>query len=219
MRFVGRAVDLGTLAAHARTVVNEQRLRVVLIGAEAGIGASRLLEEFGRRTPGMRFIRSAPPRAAGAPPLFAWRRVLTELAAPNTVDPELTDVWQAETVVAQAFGADPLIVALDDLHRADEATVTLLAEYADRPPAVPTLIVAVLRPEAVQALPTGPAAHRLWLSGMDRDEVAELLADLVAWPIPPALAEQLARRTDGSPSLLVAVAGQLRETDDGRRRV
>src|SRR5215217_7976956 len=144
MRFVGRAVDLGTLAAHARAVVDEKRLRVVLISAEAGMGASRLLEEFGRRTPGMRFVRAAAPRAAGAPPLFAWRRVLGELSAPDTVDVELTDVWPAETALIKAFGTQPLIVALDDLYRADEATVTLLAEFADRPPAVPTLIVGVL---------------------------------------------------------------------------
>lgn len=216
MRFVGRAVDLGDLAAHARAVIEEQRCRVVLIGAEPGLGASRLLEEFGRRTPTMRFVRAAPPRAAGAPPLFAWRRVLAELTG-ETV--ELSDVWQAETLVAQAFGAEPLIVALDDLHRADEPTVTLLTEYADRPPNTPTLLIGVLRPEAAQALPTGPAAHRLWLSGLDRDEVAELLADLVPWPVPSALAGQLARRTDGSPSLVTAVAGQLRESDDGRRRV
>jgi DNA-binding CsgD family transcriptional regulator len=217
MRFVGRAVDLGTLAAHARAVTEDQRLRVVLIGADPGLGATRLLEEFGRRTPGMRFVRAAPSRAAGAPPLFAWRRVLAELAP--GADTELSDVWQAETVVARAFGSEPLIVALDDLHRADEPTLTLLAEYADRPPSTPTLVVAVLRPDAAQALPTGPAAYRLWLSGLDRDEVAEVLADLVAWPVPSALAAQLARRTDGSPSLLTAIVGQLREADDGRRRV
>ena len=216
MRFVGRAVDLGILAAHARAAVEEKRLRVVLVGAESGLGASRLLEEFGRRTGGMRFVRAAPPRAAGAPPLFAWRRVLAELAAP---DVELTDVWSAETVLAKAFGTEPLIVALDDLHRADEPTVTLLAEFADRPPGVPVLIVGVLRPDAAAALATGPAAHRLWLSGLDRDEVAELLADLVGRPVPGPLAAQLARRTDGSPSLLTAVAGQVREGDDGRRRI
>jgi DNA-binding CsgD family transcriptional regulator len=216
MRFVGRAVDLGVLAAHARAAGEEQRLRVVLIGAEPGMGASRLLEEFGRRTSGMRFVRAAPPRAAGAPPLFAWRRVLAELTG-ETV--ELTDVWQAESVVAKAFGTEPLIVALDDLHRADEATVTLLAEYADRPPGVPTLLIGVLRPDEAQALQAGPAVHRMVLSGLDRDEVAELLAELVARPVPGPLALQLARRTDGSPSLITAIAGQLREGDDGRRRV
>ncbi|NUT19266.1 MAG: hypothetical protein HOV77_08765 [Hamadaea sp.] len=216
MRFVGRAVELGTLAGHARAVAEERRLRVVLLIAEPGRGASGLLEEFHRRTPGLRYVRAAPPRAAGAPPLWPWRRVLTELGGSSTVE----DVWSAQAALSDAFAAaGPLLVALDDLHRADEATVTLLAEYADQPPATPTLIVAVVRPEVAEALPTGPAAYRVWLPGLSRDEVAEMLAGSVAWPVPEALATQLRRRSDGSPALLAAIAGQLRESDDGRRRV
>jgi DNA-binding CsgD family transcriptional regulator len=216
MRFVGRAVELGMLAAHARAAVDERRLRLVLIVAEPGRGASRLLEEFGRRAPTMRYLRVAPPRAAGAPAMWPWRRVLAELGSSSTVE----DVWSAQAALTEAFaGAGPTIVALDDLHRADEETLTLLTEVADQAPAAPVLIVAVVRPKAADEIPFGPATHRMTLPGLSRDEVAELLGELVAWPVPEALSGQLRRRTDGSPSLLTAVAGQLRDSDDGRRRV
>lgn len=227
MRFVGRAVELGVLAAHARAVVAEERLRVVLLVAEAGMGASRLLEEFGRQMSsppgdarrareGMRYLRVAPPRATGAPPLWPWRRVLTELSAPTS---DVDDVWSAEAALSAAFAAaGPVVVALDDLHRADEPTLTLVQEFADQAPAAAVLVVAVVRPELAEAMPTGPAAHRLWLPGLAADEVAQLLAELRPVPVPEALAAQLRRRTDGSPSLLTAVAGQLADGDDGRRR-
>ncbi|MEV6968171.1 LuxR C-terminal-related transcriptional regulator [Hamadaea sp. NPDC051192] len=216
MRFVGRAVELGALAGHARAVVDERRLRVVLLIAEPGRGASGLLEEFHRRTPGLRYVRVAPPRAAGAPALWPWQRVLADLGSPSAVD----DVWSAQAALSQVFAeAGPVLVALDDLHRAAEETLTLLAEYADQPSATPTLVVAVVRPAVAETLPSGPAAYRVWLPGLSRDEVGEMLAGSVAWPVPEALATQLRRRTDGSPALLTAIAGQLRESDDGRRRV
>ncbi|NUO58049.1 MAG: hypothetical protein HOV78_15375 [Hamadaea sp.] len=216
MRFVGRAVELGALAGHARAVVDERRLRVVLLIAEPGRGASGLLAEFHRRTPALRYVRAAPPRAAGAPALWPWQRVLTELGSSSTVD----DIWSAQAALTRVFAeAGPLLIALDDTHRADEATLTLLAEYADQPPATPTLVVAVVRPEVAETLPSGPAAYRVWLPGLSRDEVAEMLAQSVAFPVPEALATQLRRRSDGSPALLTAIAGQLRESDDGRRRL
>ncbi|WP_027341812.1 helix-turn-helix transcriptional regulator [Hamadaea tsunoensis] len=217
MRFVGRAVELGTLAAHARAVLADRRLRVVLVTAAAGFGVSSLLEEFGRRTTTMAYARASAPRTPGAPALLPWKRVLAGITPGDgsTFD----DVWTAEETLTAAFTeAGPLIVALDDLHRADPATLTLLAEFADHPPAVPVLVVAVFRPDALE-LPSGPGAHRLWLNGFDRDEAAAFLSGLVAYEVPAGVAAQLTRRTDGSPTLLSAVAGQLREGEDGRRRV
>ncbi|MBB5871423.1 DNA-binding CsgD family transcriptional regulator/nitroreductase [Allocatelliglobosispora scoriae] len=222
MAFVGRTAELAALVAHAEATIAAGRLRVVLILAAPGAGASGLVDEFLRRAD-TRVVRATAPRRPGGPPLRTWHRFLDELGEPGEPAAEET-IWAMERrLVAALAGAvatsGPLVGFLDDLHRADDATMGLLAELADRAPAVPVLLIAVVRPDDDADLPTGPAVHRLWLRGLDTDEVAELLTELVGHPIPAQLAHQLWRRTDGAPAVLSAIAGQVRPGDDGRRRV
>lgn len=227
MRFIGRSAELETLAEQVAAVGTDRRLRVVLVLAAPGMGASGLVEEFARRTPGVRTVRASAPRHTGGPPMRIWHRLLAELGAETSAQ---DDAWALEQRFVASAGAatagqdglgvpGALVCVLDDLHRADEATVTLLAELADRAPSVPVLLLAVVRPDADADLPSGPAVHRLWLRGLEPDEVADYLTELVDRPVPAELAQQLWRRCDGSPAMLAAIAGQLRETDDGRRRV
>jgi DNA-binding CsgD family transcriptional regulator/tetratricopeptide (TPR) repeat protein len=78
----------------------------------------------------------------------------------------------------------PLVIALDDVHWADEATVELLGALLRRPAEAPVLLILAFRPGSapprlVAAL-AAPLAARLELGQLSEDEAAALLAEVDA---------------------------------------
>ncbi|MFD9396987.1 AAA family ATPase [Streptomyces sp. NPDC060000] len=104
----------------------------------------------------------------------------------------------------------PLLLVLDDLHRADADSLDLLGYLLERPPAAPVLIAVAHRPRQldhrIQTLLDEAAArgfsHRVELGPRDDDDLAELL--------PAGLDERarrsLLKRSGGNPGLLLALA-------------
>ena len=215
MRFVGRGRELSLLRNEA-DVARSGRCRVVLIGGEAGVGKTRLVDEF---TSGLGSeFRHARASCAGGPDMTAlwpWRQLLTALGRelPSSTS-TMGDAGfavrtrYADEVVA-AGAAVPHVLVLDDLHRADEASQALLVHLADAAPASAVLVIGLHRDDQALILPAGPAVTRIALHGLSAEDVGELARDLLGTGLPTAVAAQLCRRTDGNPRLIADVIEQI----------
>ncbi len=252
--FVGRSRELDAIRdSLTRRIERPHCGATHLIAGEAGIGKSSVCAEAARLAEDLDFqVRfGACPEVEGAPSLWPWAQVLrgslrsppttTEQTTADRLVDELMGGGESEQLsqarnrftlfdsVARFLGhiaaRRPLLVAIDDLHRADAASLELLNYVATEPSCAAIVLIATYREHEVQAsaphrraiaeLLTTPRAVHQVLRGLSDAEVTELLA---ARSADPALATPLARTTKGNPlfirQLLDAIAdGTLRTTD------
>nr|CTQ95765.1 regulatory protein, LuxR [Kibdelosporangium sp. MJ126-NF4] len=203
--FVGRAEELAVLAA----LLARPGLCVAEVIGEPGIGKTRLLAEFRAvaAARGHRVLAGQAGELSGTAPfsvlvdavddvLVGCRPALDErsLALLADVLPSIEDLAPAERPTGgsryRVHGAlsellewlaapSGLVLTLDDVHWADEATSELLSRLVRRPPQVPMMIVLAYRPRQQPshlsaALATGHS-EIVELAPLSRDQVAELV--------------------------------------------
>ncbi len=124
-----------------------------------------------------------------------------------------------------AANSHPLILLIDDLHAADDASVLLLQFLSKVLDKSRLLVVASYRDLEVRSRPLlasflgGPIAHSvpLTLSGLTEAQVATLLASRLGQPIRADFARRVHRATDGNPFLVSELGLALQaSTADGR---
>jgi DNA-binding SARP family transcriptional activator len=222
-RLIGRGAAMAELAGAVAA-----RMHALVVG-DAGMGKSRLLEEFVQRhealavqaRPGdahspfavvARLLRSL--LAAGAVPTPASRaelaRVVPECgrAAPGKFDRARFEA-AVEDTLARA-GAGYVAVVIDDLHFADLASVELLARIVSVVEA-PRLVLAARAKEGeaalaivVAALGDAPRLAEIALAPLAEDSIEELLVSLELPRVAPApLAAAVARHTGGNPQFIL----------------
>ncbi len=101
----------------------------------------------------------------------------------------------------------PLLVVLEDLHWADEASLTLLAFVVRELRGARLLLVATCREDEPRRAPRAltdavQAGERIKLRGLDRAAVEVLVTRVTAAPPPPSLVSRLHELTDGNPFFL-----------------
>ena len=228
---VGRGRELARLGAwldRARAGVG----RLVLCAGEPGIGKTRLAQELAdrARASGVPVAWGACTEAEDAPALWPWRQVLSglgvDLAAVPAAAGSGEDRFRAVDAVGSALrdAARPggLLVVVDDVHRADAASVALLRHVAVAAPSTGVLVLAAYRdrePELgltdlLPELAGAPGAERLDLRPFGLTEVAEQLAR-VAPGTDGAHAADVLRVTGGNPLFVREVA---RAIEDGTWR-
>lgn len=169
--FVGRRDELERLLAVADEVSDEHQFRAIVVSGEAGLGKTRLMEEFrqrlvvrgfavaaasaGERTDGGAYAAWAPLLAhlagrvdAGtlselAPVLVALVPGLSTTPAP-ALEPRAARMRLFRAVaslIEAASEPDGLAVFIDDWHLADAASQELLAYLKRTLPAVPVCLV------------------------------------------------------------------------------
>ncbi|HEX5018189.1 MAG TPA: AAA family ATPase [Actinomycetes bacterium] len=224
-RMVGRADELQTLTS-ALDEVRQGRSRLVLVGGEAGIGKTRLVEELISRADGTTTLVGGcvdlgddalpfapfavalrePMRAAGVDDLVALaggasddRRRLYEAVA---------DLLERES------DREPIVLVLEDLHWADRSTRELLAFLARALHTAPVLIVGTYRSDELHRQhPLRPflaelsrSVPRVEIPPLGERAVLELLTNLLGREPTDAEVTTYYERSAGNPFMLQELA-------------
>lgn len=214
--FVGRERDLAALVAalpgpHGRWV------RSWLVAGDAGIGKTRLVRELVAVAEAEhQIVWGQCWDETGTPPYWPWTQVIRRLRGATSgsdlarlvlgeVDGDggsdqfdLFDATAAE--LDRSARRSPLLVVLDDLHRADPPTLHLTRFLLGHLVDAPVMVVATYRPDdaaarddiAVLVAALRAQGRQLELGGLGVDEVASLLGDA-------ASAEGVRALTGGNP--------------------
>jgi DNA-binding CsgD family transcriptional regulator/tetratricopeptide (TPR) repeat protein len=209
-RLLERSEQLEALDGHLGAVAAHGRGRLVLIGGEAGIGKSALVRAFTESTRRNRVLRGACDALFTPRPLGPFVDIADEVGG------ELGAVvaqGAAPGVLVAALGRSlrgkpPDIVALEDLHWADEATLDVLRLLGRRIESLPALVLATYRDDEIDRahplrivlgeLPSG-SAHRIALAPLSAQAVAELAGSI------GVDRDELHRRTAGNPFFVTEV--------------
>ena len=226
---VGRATELADLTA-ALESASRGRGALVLVEGEAGIGKSRLIDEFtlAARVGGARAVAGGCLPFADAVPYAAFASILDDLAGSLSVaDPAPTTdavgrlrFFRAVTdLVIAAAAEQPVIVAIEDLHWADDSTGDLVLFLATAVRDARVLIVASRRTDsarsggfaaALDEVVRAGRAQRLTLAPLDRGEISELIGQILGVGPSGGLLDRVTERADGNPFFaeeLVAAGG------------
>jgi hypothetical protein len=242
--FVGRAAELSAL----REILAHPPSAVVITG-EPGVGKSRLVAEALTAVPGRLIVAHCDDLREPLPlgPILDGLRILERSADlpldPARLDPStgvfapyltarlppipepLYDQLAERTRLLHAMAAllgalAPVVVALEDLHMADPATVEFIDHAAAHPVPGLSLVITTRSPR--------PGPHRIDLHPLSVAEVGELAAALretridagqpATTPhetrIDPAFAQRLHNWTAGLPFVVEEAVRTLKDRDD-----
>ncbi len=222
---VGRESELEALIA-ALDDVRAGHPQVVLVGGEAGVGKTRLVEELARQAPDAAVLVGAcvdlgddalpfapfaaalrePMRAAGVADLVG-------LAAGESDDRRR--LYEAVADLLEHLAAErPVVLVVEDLHWADRSTRELLAFLAGALRDAAVLTVATFRTDELHRRhPLRPfvselsrTVQRIHLDRLDRRGTATLVEEI--WGRRPSEPEagSLFERSDGNPFLIQELA-------------
>jgi DNA-binding CsgD family transcriptional regulator/tetratricopeptide (TPR) repeat protein len=184
-----RAQELSVLAEAMDAVQRDGRGRIVLLGAEAGAGKTALLRRFVDVHGG-----SARVLWGACAPLFMPRPLGPLLDIAEATGGELEQVaargarsHEAAAALLRELGSHgPVLLVLEDLHWADEATLDVLMLLGRRLELVPALILLSYRDDELDRahplrivlgeLAGTPSVERLALPRLSPDAVALLAA-------------------------------------------
>ena len=200
---------------------------VILLAGDPGAGKTRLAREAAERGAGELIVLwGACRESEGAPPLWPWMQVLSRLGAgvitAGAADGAAARFQLYERVghmLAESAGAGPLLVVLDDLHRADEASLRLLAYLSEALWPVPVGMIVTYRDTEVvsgsltagviASLARVPGSRQCELTGLSQESVAQWLRAAGADGVDAA---DLHARTGGNP---LFIAESIRLIADG----
>lgn len=216
---LGRDDELARCDAAAARVA-QGSVELVLVAGEAGSGKTTLVDAVAdaRAGAGWTVARGRCPEVDGAPPAWPWTEVLRDLGAPEAE--EATPFARGRAVLEALGDRSPVLVTLDDLHRADDETLRLLRMVATGAGAG-LLVVGTHRSEedaaaldATWAALATVVSDRLPLGGLAPDAVGALLARH-GLRADAGTASAVADRTGGNPLFVREVARLVATTGDG----
>ena len=221
---IGRAAETAALRA-ALADVRCGHGRLVLVEGDAGIGKTRLLEEFTTQAKEVRVLAGGGIPLASGTPYAPVLNILQSLArlhpsaaaglmlqdAPGHADPfGRTRLLAATADAVRAVAAKtPLMLVVEDLHWADASTRELVSFLARVNRTSPVLLVVTVRAEELDpARPVSvligelarmPHAERLVLVPLDRAGVAALVEAITGVAASAGVTGRLMQRAAGNP--------------------
>ena len=212
----GREAELASAVEVVASVADGHGRTILLVG-EPGIGKTRFAEALATRA-GARGFRTArggwEPEAA--PPLWGWRRAVSQLLGDAdllTSEQDVTDAAsasfrQADALLTALRDGLPSLLVLDDVHWADADSLRLLRRVAAELGSVPVALVVAVRsapaeiPAPVADLLAAIARTeplRIELDGLGPQAVAAWVFRQAGVAITEDVAAELVNRTDGNP--------------------
>lgn len=188
--------------------------RVVLVAGEAGVGKSTLLEALRTELDGWAWFAGACDGQFVPRPLAPFLEVVAALGGSLSAGPgagHREDLFAALLADLRATASPdrPVVVSIEDVHWADEATLDLLRYLARRTGHDALLVLATYRDDALEAgdplrvalgdLATQRTVRRLDLPTLTHDAVRRLAGDS------PVDTDRLLRLTGGNPFLVTEV--------------
>ncbi|WP_280221411.1 BTAD domain-containing putative transcriptional regulator [Nocardia neocaledoniensis] len=243
---VGYASERAALVAETAEVVAHKRARVVWLEGEAGAGKSTQVDLLAGElaADGWTVASASCPEVDGAPSAWAWVHLLDALDPawlPATGDESARTPVQAgpfaiARAVAEVCGRrlddGPLLVVLEDVHRADSATLQILRQVVAWLSRRPLLVLVTARGSetdagvrATAAALAGSTGRRLELGGLDGAAVRAVAERAGLTSLDDDTVEWLRARTAGNPlfvrevATLAAAVGDLHAVPEGVRAV
>jgi DNA-binding SARP family transcriptional activator len=233
--YVGRDAELAQVLRAAAEATAGQA-RIVLVTGDAGAGKTALADRVSQQltAEGWTIAAGRCPEHEGAPAGWAWAEALRQLARtappsdPKALAALLTDTPGPDADAAasrfrlhRAVGeylevvgrSAPLLVVLDDLHRADGETLRLLGDLSAGQAAARILLLAAYRPgevneqlsECLAALASREPV-RVTLGGLEAHAAGELIRATCTRPVDEATVHTIAERTSGNPFFIKETA-------------
>jgi tetratricopeptide (TPR) repeat protein len=210
---VGREAELGRLRDASEQIIRAGTLSLFTILGVAGIGKSRLAQEFAASVADHAtvVVGRCVPYGEGIT-FWALREIVSHLTAPvSAIGPEARSIaaglheaisgssvereeifWETRRLFATLARDRPLVVFFEDVHWAEPTFLDLVEYLADRTPDGPILLVCIARPELLEQRPDWIRERRnagsLELEGLPERECETLIANL---------AQDLAKETKG----------------------
>jgi DNA-binding SARP family transcriptional activator len=227
-QFVGRDAELA-MGTRSAAEAAAGSTRIILVSGDAGAGKTALAGQLGRRlaAQGWTVTTGRCPEHEGAPPGWPWAEALRRLARtiapsePRALAAFLTDdpppdgdvaaarfrLHRAVAGYLEAVGrSSPLLVVLDDVHRADGETLAILQSVTADLSDARVLVLATYRPAEVTeqlsdclAALAGREPTRVALGGLDPAAAGELIRATCARTVDSATVRVIAERTEGNP--------------------
>jgi len=271
-RMVGRTGQLAELCRATEASRDEQALEVRVVEGEAGVGKSRLHDEYRDwlelHGPVRYFLAAASEQLRTSPygllrDLLAFRFQIneddtSEVARAKLLDgvadivgpdrdedgakvlghlvgwgfddaPAVQDLGQdaqrlrqraGQALQALLVGAArryPVVMVLEDLHWADDASLALLSQLVAARPQAPITLVALSRPEMLHDHPgllDGPTTAHVRLDLLGSTDIRALVTELLRLvdEIPERLLELVERRSGGNPFFAEEIVAMLVDT-------
>ncbi len=224
---LGREEEMAYLEALWHRVRRDTQTHMTLLCGEAGSGKSRLAGELARlvgddglvvratfpsygpvggsRVAGeiLRQLGPAADDAVTARVESLAGRADESLRAIDPVDLQKEQVWGVVRFLEQKSAEQPLVVILDDMHRAVATSLNILSELSTRLPRSPILLILVGRTEPGDWLARFPAATTLRLASLGKGDAASLAGAFAGEkPLAPEAASFLVERAGGNPLYL-----------------
>ena len=244
-RLVGRDDDLAFVLSQWRRTVTDSRATVVLVTGDAGCGKTRLVDEVVTAVAACEeatVVRTAYPGYGGLGGPRVAAEVVRQLGPTGDhqvdtrirsiagelhptligIDPSALrqeQVWALRCLFEAKAAEGPVLVVIDDMHRAGTATLDLLADLLNRIAGVPVLLLLAGRGEPGDWLTRFPAATSLRLSPLTRTDTAELAAALLSdGELAVDASSFLVDRSGGNPLYLRELVTVMQERDGLVRR-
>jgi hypothetical protein len=234
-QFVGRDAELAVvmrLAARAAA----GRSGIALVAGDAGAGKTALAGLVSQllTAQGWTVATGRCPEHEGSPAGWPWAEALRRLARatapaePQALAALLSDDPSPEVDVTAArfrlhravagyleavSRSSPLLVVLDDVHRADGETLSILQSITMHLATASVLVLATYRPAEVTerladclAALAGREPARVTLSGLDQAAAGELIRATCTGPVDNDIAQVITERTGGNPFFIKETA-------------